>query len=145
MTTTNERAETFRCASCGVEQAAWNRDPSGCGTSRYAIISEHGATGRAYVAKGLKADDRVCTTCADELERETLKDATAHCGYVSCDGKEWTTWTGGKLGRVVLTGKRHPWSRERYYVTVRDVHGAWWHGTAGKGMWASLRRTKGGK
>lgn len=136
--------ETFRCASCGVEQAAWDRDPSGfCWTPRYATVSEYGAEGRAYATKGLGAGDHVCTACADELERETIKDAKVHSGYLSSDGTEWTTWTGGKLGRVVVTGKRHHWSRERFYVTVRDVYGALWHGTAGRGMWASLRRMKG--
>ena len=94
------------------------------------------AAGYATTAEGRT----MCYACADDAQRETMRTADRITAYQS--GSDITTWSGGKLGRIVTTGKRHPWSRERHYVSVRDVHGQWWHGTAADGMWASLRRCR---
>ena len=81
-----------------------------------------------------------CYPCADAMDREQMRTADRFTAYQS--GDRITTWTGGTLGRIVRVGKVHRWSRERRYVSVVDVHGARWHGTAADGMWASLRRCK---
>lgn len=94
-------------------------------------------TGTAHTADGRE----ICYACADQEQREDMKTATAFCAYVSSDGRRLTTWTGGDLGRVHM-GSRHPWSRERHYLSATDCHGTRWHGTGAPGMWASLRRCK---
>lgn len=99
-------------------------------------------TGYARFDVGTAAARTVCYDCANVIQERQLRE-TKHgqrfTGYLSCDGKSWTTWTGHLLGRVVLTGARHPWSRTRNYLTVRGIDNRWWYGTGGKGEWATLR------
>ena len=101
---------------------------AGCGTG-YAQMGSDGP--------------RMCYACADAAQLAEITNAqpgARFTGYLSIDGTRWTTWTGGQLGTVVHSGKMHPWSRERYYVTVRDVAGHLWSGTGSPGMWATLKR-----
>lgn len=86
---------------------------------------------------------RICYDCATAADRSAMRDATPgdrFTAYVSSDGRTLTSWPGRELGTVVGWGERHPWSNSRRYVSVRDVNGGRWRGTAEPGMWASLRR-----
>lgn len=86
----------------------------------------------------------MCYACAHESALAEI--ATAHFGdratyYVSSDGRRLTTWPGDDLGPVSL-GNRHPWSRERRYLTFTDRLGRIWTGTGAPGMYATIRLTK---
>jgi hypothetical protein len=124
MPTILETAEQicFRCHDCGeIEHVRQN------GGTGYAVLSEK--------------DSVICYPCADEREREFLTNNERFTGYISEDGRTLTTWTGGYLGKVLI-GERHPWSRERHYVTVETYDGSVWHGTGAPGQWCSIRRSK---
>lgn len=102
--------------------------------------SEHSEHTRGY---GRDADGKTfCYECCTASDKEQLRTSNAVCQYISGDGKSLTNWPGFVLGRVLYWGKRHPFSRERRYVRVRDCHGQEWHGTGAEGMWASLRKCK---
>jgi len=92
-----------------------------------------------------ETDSVLCYPCADNRQVAKLRNerVSTFPGYMSCDGKKFTTWTGGELGTVT----RHTESRSGFhgsmihYWTVRDVHGNYWHGrNGGPGMCVSLRR-----
>jgi|688.fasta_scaffold30353_18 hypothetical protein len=100
-------------------------------------VQTSGGTGYACLPDG----GLCCYPCTDVRERADLLTRDKVCQYVSGDGKRLTTWTGGDLGRVSL-GERHPWSRERFYVSATDCHGQRWHGTGAPGMWANLKKCK---
>lgn len=89
------------------------------------------------------AGKRRCYDCCTAQDVERLKQCgpgDRFTGYISGDFRNWINWPGGKLGRVIYTGKLHPWSRERRYLSVIDVHGNLWHGTGAEDMWSTLRR-----
>ena len=92
---------------------------------------------------GIDKDGRKhCYDCCAAMDLECLKNERRFSGYLSSDGKSLTNWPGRVLGRVVVTGKRHPWSRGRYYVSVKDVHGGWWSGVGAPGEYCSLRKVR---
>jgi len=106
--------------------------------------SPHGphTTGTAHTPNGRE----ICWGCADNEQRESLKTEERWDAYLSSDGKQLTTWTGGKLADVTEL-----WWRDgvnfggtrRYYFRARDVHGQRWHGTSpGHSMYARMRRSK---
>jgi len=130
MTINPLKSERFYCMACGFAGPAFLGP-----CSEYAILAKSRGN--------LKEGDKICRTCSGKFETETLADpnVTRFVGYLSSDGKSLSTWDGTILGRA-SKGAQHPWSRERFYVRVTDVHGGKWHGTAAPGMWASLRRVK---
>ena len=86
-----------------------------------------------------------CYDCCTAQDLETIRNAQPgdrEIFYLSGDGKAITNWPGRPLMGRVWVGSRHPWSRDRYYVTAVDELGRTWSGTAGYGMWATLRLTK---
>lgn len=101
-------------------------------------VQTNGGTGYAVCDEGKHL---VCYACADKRETADMLTSDRFTAYVSPDGRSITTWTGGKLGTVSFGG-RHPWSRERHYITARDVHGQHWHGTGAQGMYCNLRKCK---
>jgi hypothetical protein len=103
-------------------------------------VQHSGGTGYAR-CNDPDGEHLVCYACADKRQTADLITHKKFTAYISGDGHRLTTWTGGNLGRVFL-GERHPWSRERHYLTARDVHGQRWHGTGAPGMWASLTKCK---
>ncbi len=102
-------------------------------------------TGRA---SGRLPDGRtgtMCYPCATLSTNQDINDATIGDKttlYLNEDGKSITTWTGDVIMPRVYKGDRHPWSRDRFYVQAVDRLGRIWSGTAGEGMWASLKLTK---
>lgn len=64
--------------------------------------------------------------------------------YVSSDCKRVTGWKGNTLGTITqATRGRVGFCPDGLYVTVRDVHGGYWHGrNAGPGMCITLRPSK---
>lgn len=93
----------------------------------------------------IPAEGRACFACADELEREDLKQANTFFAYLSGDGKRITTWTGGKLADVTgsVEHKVGFHGSTRIYFDAVDVHGVKWYGTTpGTGMYARMRRRK---
>ena len=116
---------SFRCYDCReVKPTGGN----GCGTGYARFTDPDG-------------ECLICYACADTRQTADLLTQDKFFGYVSSDSHNLTTWTGGVLGRIFF-GKRHPWSRERYFVSARDVHGQRWHGTGAPGMWCNLRKCK---
>lgn len=113
---------TFECCDCGEVKPVQTSGGTG-----YAVIPD---TGRLC-----------CYACTDKRERADLLTAEKIVRYVSSNGRALQTWSGGSLGQVYF-GERHPWSRERHYITAIDCHGQRWHGTGAPGMWASLRKCK---
>ena len=102
---------------------------------------------------GVDRDNRMmCYPCCDKREVAVLVGAAKAYGYISSDGRQFTTWTGGKLGTVVWSaptalpfGRRHSWIHGNGYCAfnVRDVHGQLWHGKGSRGVCITLRRMKG--
>lgn len=105
---------------------------SGCGTG-YATTRD--------------TNERICYSCADARERESLKTQNTFAAYLSGDSKHLTTWTGGVLATVT-----HRWFTSaggfargttitRFRAT--DVHGQRWYGTSpGPNMYARMRKAK---
>lgn len=108
---------------------------SGCGAAGYATRPD---------------GTRICYTCADASERESLKTARAFTAYLSNGahstptGYHLTTWTGGILANVTtLTRGNHNIGGFLYRFRAVDVHGQKWYGTSpGPGMYARMRRAK---
>lgn len=104
--------------------------------------SSHITDGSAILPDGR----RECYQCSHARTLDVIEHAPSKSvfpgGYLSSDGRTITDWPGMELGRVVRRGARHHWSHDRFYVTVRDVFGGMWHGTASEGMYVSLRRSK---
>jgi hypothetical protein len=96
-------------------------------------------------------NERICGACAHAASLEQMAREDRWGGYLSMDGKAITTWDGRPLGTVTRSVVRRVGFRgyasrrpERVYFTIRDAHGAMWHGQSqGNGMVASLRRGKG--
>ena len=120
----------FLCHDCQKEIPT----PEGCGTG-YAV-HEWGQL--------------ICYDCSDKRQREEMRDRSRpFTAYVSSDGKDVTTWTGGKLGSVVsrrrceLTRQSFTHSRKEYSsFRVRDIHGAEWYGRGSPGICINLRPCK---
>ena len=78
--------------------------------------------------------------------RELLDRSRPFTGYLSHDGKTFTTWKGAELGTVVRIDEKVGRSRDGSYlahIRVRDVHGGMWQGRgAGRGMCITLRPCK---
>lgn len=102
--------------------------------------SEHSSFTRGYATT--RDGKTMCYDCCHEEDKRYLLSAEKVFFYISSDGKKLTNWPGKVLGKVVHWGAFHPFSRERRYVRVRDVHGQYWYGTGDDGMWASLRKCK---
>lgn len=121
----------FRCADCGKVKAT---SGNGC-TTGYARFDG--------------SDSLVCFACADERQREGLKARKPFCCYVSGDGSQIQTWTGGELGRVVSSSymrlTRPSWVHGKFIrcIRARDVHGAFWFGRGSPGVAIKLRPCKG--
>lgn len=107
--------------------------------------SAHSEITRGY---GRDANGKTsCYDCCTQADKDALKDGTQFCGYISSDGLRLVNWPGFALGTVTHTGRVHNWTRnsfngKRYYIRVRDCHGAEWYGTGAAGMYASLRKRK---
>jgi hypothetical protein len=115
---------SFRCHDCGEVKP----------------VQTSGGTGYARCTDP-DGEHLVCYACTDKRQTAELLTRDTFTGYISGDGRNLTTWTGGILGRISF-GSRHPWSRERYYVRAYDVHGQSWHGTGANSMWCNLRKCK---
>jgi hypothetical protein len=108
--------------------------------------SPHGAytTGTAHTPDGKE----ICWNCSNEEQRQDLEDATDYVGYLSEDGKEITTWPGGKLADVTYYNPVKyygfygiPFTRVFWRAT--DGHGQLWHGSSpGRGMYARMHKNK---
>lgn len=104
------------------------------------IESDHSDITRGY---GRDKDGKTfCYDCCEAQDKQAMKTQDKFFAYLSMDGATLVNWPGRKLGTVIRSGAYHPCSRERYYITVRDVHGQMWHGTGAPGEWASLQKNK---
>lgn len=118
------------CDYCGAECL---RDPNGC------------STGYAHtVGKASK----VCFHCAEESERHIFQTADKYTAYHGSGSPEYvTTWTGGKLARIVskrLTNKPCAMGGTWYYIRAIAPNGTrWWGYSAGNGCYCRLYRYKG--
>jgi len=90
-----------------------------------------GGTGYAVLTDG----SRVCYACADKWQLERLKDRSSPV-IAYLQGGDITTWTGGKLMKVVSS--RHTRNGERS-IRARDYHGGCWAGRGSNGMAIKLR------
>ena len=126
------------------------RAPSVCSCGHPPTAQPIGSCGTGYART---RDGRtLCYACADAAEREELRSRSGvFCAYLSSDGQRATTWTGGTLGTVVssrpckLTRRSYTHDASEYRsVTVRDVHGAYWHGRGSPGISIRLRPSKAG-
>jgi hypothetical protein len=110
-----------------------------------------GATGYALRVIGTY-EVRICYSCADDHHRAELETETDTIGYVSSDGKQITTWTGGELMKVVSEhstpfGKGRwygPLSARLWYYRAVDANGNRWYGKgSGRGMNIRMHKAKG--
>ena len=93
------------------------------------------------------SDDMHCYECCTENDKQSMQTANRFGGYLSGDGRHFTSWPGGILGTVCResTSRTGRHGTELTHVQVRDVHGKYWHGKgAGRGMCVTLTRCKGG-
>lgn len=86
----------------------------------------------------------LCYPCADESERDAMRDASSFVAYVSSSG-DLTTWSGGLLARGVpyMHGvSRNGWhGSEIHSWRFRSDDGSEWYGrNAGAGMVIRVRR-----
>lgn len=102
------------------------------------------------------ARDRAGNVYSDDAvnirERRSMLDRSRpFTCYVSSDGKHVTGWKGNVLGDIVrATRTALPFGRRWSYVhgkdynayTVRDVHGAYWHGKGSPGVCIRLHPSK---
>lgn len=120
-----------------------------CGHEYHEPWGGTGAAGYTTLPDGKK----ICYACADERQREELKTADTFVAYMDHDDhmKKIVTWTGGLLAKcdhVYLAKHRgfHGSYYLRWYFRAVDIHGARWYGTSpGPGMYARMRRVKGGR
>lgn len=105
--------------------------------------------GHESAGSAVSTDGRtMCYGCADSAQAAWVAAAAVgdvFIGYVSNDGRNVTTWSGGVLMSGVVFGKRHPFSDGRRYLSAVDVDGRVWSGTGEAGMWARLRLTRTGR
>src|SRR5688500_16004336 len=101
-----------------------------CQTAFPPVPASGGASGYARTREGL----HLCYACADAQQREELKDRSKpFFAYVSSDGKNITTWTGGVLMRITQSWPckltRQSWTHSQSsYKSIRatDMHGGKW-------------------
>lgn len=123
-----------------------------CDSSRVLSCGHHpsphspATTGTAHMPDGRE----ICWSCADEMQREELKDRSRpFVGYVSGDGLGITSWSGGNLMRVTrsvpCTLTRRSWIHGKAYSSIRatDCHGGRWYGRGSPGVAITLRPCKG--
>lgn len=131
--------DALQAADCGHEITR-----TGIRTGYARIAAPRPVNGRT-----LPADATVCYPCADSLQAEDMATSDRIDAYVSGDGRNVTTWSGGVLARIVTateprvtytpTGGRV----ETVYVIARDADGRTWHGRGpGRGMYVRLRRSQ---
>ena len=122
-----------------------------CSDCNEAICLPCGRPGGTGYAR-TQSDALICYPCADKREIADLIGADRAYGYLSGDGRRFTTWPGGTLGAVIQAtrtalpfGRSHSWMHGKGYraVRVRDVHGRIWHGKGSPGVCITLRRIKG--
>jgi hypothetical protein len=121
--------QIIHCANCG---AVCPPAPPQGGASGYAITQDN---------------RKICYSCSDNMQREELKDRSRpFFAYVSSDGKEITTWTGGKLMTVTisrpcqLTRQSFLHDRRAYRsIRARDIHGKNWAGRGSAGIAIKMR------
>lgn len=96
------------------------------------------------------SDEMICYVCCNARDLQTMKTDDRFAGYLSCDGKQFTTWTGDLLGHVIdsrpckLTRPSFTHDQHSYRsVRVRDVHGREWYGRGSAGIAITLRAYKG--
>lgn len=116
---------TDTCAKCRAEFV-----PSGCGTG-YAVTS---------------SGTHLCYACADEMQREEMRERTSYCAYLSGDGSSLTTWSGGQLARVVSehkdSGTGFRGTRLTHIRAVTPDGSVWYGKGAGRNMIISIHRSK---
>lgn len=111
-------------------------------------------TGKQFIA----ARDGISTNYARNSAGEVFSDEGVHIRecrelldrskpfgcYVSSDTKHVTGWKGNVLGTIIRsTHTRSGFGANMLAVSVRDVHGNYWHGRgAGAGMCITLRASK---
>lgn len=87
----------------------------------------------------------LCYSCADDDERAVMSWADQLLAYVSGDGRQLQTWTGGELARVITHSSfRGGWHRSEIHAyRFRAPDGSEWHGrNAGPGMAILVRRVR---
>lgn len=100
---------------------------------------------------GVSADNTMhCYACCTLRDIQSMQSADRFTGYLSSDGKQFTSWPGGLLGHVIdsrpckLTRLSFTHDRHTYMsVRVRDVNGREWHGRGSNGIVCTLRAYKG--
>lgn len=121
---------SFLCADCG----------------KVFPVQTSGGTGYARTAE----NKLICYSCADNREREQLKDrGRPFFAYLSSDGQRVTTWTGGELMHVTasrpcrLTRQSFTHSRDSFRsFSAIDCHGGRWYGRGSPGICVKLRAKK---
>lgn len=87
---------------------------------------------------------RICYNCADDAERESMREGRPALAYLSSDGRNVTTWPGGILGTVTRETVRTMYGfcrSERTFVRVTAFDGSAWHGSGiGRGCYVRLRK-----
>lgn len=111
--------------------------------------SEHGehTTGTAHFTNKDGTKTEICCACADERQRADLLTNDKYCAYVSSNGKELNTWTGGKLGTITAESQVRSWRNssfgDLFAYSITDVHGQRWYGRgSGRGMLLTIRKCK---
>lgn len=118
--------------------------PLDCGHNPSPPEGGTGAAGYARTTTGRT----VCYPCATEHEREQMRAAALagqpFAAYLSSDGREITTWTGGTLARVISErASGQGFGTKITHIRAIDPHGRRWHGKgSGRGMFLTIRPTK---
>jgi len=119
----------FKCCDCGAVRM-------------FPMSGTVGGTGYAVVP----GNQLCCYDCADKRQREDMRDRSRpFTAYISSDGARLTTWSGGTLGHVISHSSHcNNWGARIHCYSVRDVHGAYWHGrSSGPDMCISVRPSRG--
>lgn len=104
------------------------------------------ATGTGYAI--LPDERKICYACADNRQREELKDRKPFVAYVAGHGKTITTWTGGVLALITrsttcrLTRQSFIHGKTIQCIHARDIHGGHWTGRGNPGLAIKLRPVK---
>lgn len=118
--------------------------------ARHGSLRKHAGRRGIGNARIAHTGKRICYPCADRDTRENMRVTDKVVAYVSADGRQVTTWTGGLLGNtwnVRIGNKRYgtfgPTSR--VYVNVTDLYGGEWYGSGPheNGQYVTLHRRKG--
>lgn len=113
--------------------------------------SEHGSTstGTAHLnGKGKKVnqDIEICCSCADRAQKFYMKNHNRTNLYLSGNGKEVHTWSGGKMSVSCKswTVNHNMWScPELTFINMTDHFGNRWYGkNSGNGMFVKLHKVR---